>query len=145
MDSIQQVVFANGLQPADVIVLRKKILGMVNHYAVFLGWGDDAFPVFAANYNSGTQFISRLELEKFLHELEPQKIERFIGSEIERQNAVRRGLSEIGKNDYDFFLNNCEHYKNFVQTGKKFSKQSEDAGKAILVASLIVVLFRIFR
>lgn len=146
MNSIEQIVAANNLRQADVIVLRKKFFGMLNHYAVFLGWDENTLlPVFAANYNKGTQFIAQWELEKFLQALEPKRIERFVGSELEREWAVQRGLSEIGKNDYDYFSNNCEHYKNFVQTGRRFSKQSEGAGKVVVVSGLALIFFGIFR
>lgn len=138
--TIQQFIFQNNLQQADVIVLKKKFFGMLDHFAVFLGYDYyTGVPLFAANYTRGTQFISQQELASFLTQLVPERIERFIGNEIQRDQAVKRALSRIGADDYNYFTNNCEHYKNFVQTGMPHSEQSTNFGNGIAVSALILL------
>jgi len=138
--TIQQFINLNSLQQADVIVLRKKFFGMVDHFAVFLGYDRySGIPLFAANYTKGTQFISQQELASLLSQLVPERIERFTGNDEQRQQAVQRALSRIGANDYNYFTNNCEHYKNFVQTGMPHSEQAKNFGNGIAVGALVLL------
>lgn len=134
MKKVLQMIAQTGLQQADAIVLKKKFFGMVDHFAVFLGYhAVTNEPVFAANYTKGTQWIKKEELEQFIEKLEPERVERFQGTERERREAVERALSKIGEENYSYFNNNCEHYKNFVQTGIPHSQQVEDAKNLALI------------
>lgn len=135
MNYSEQFVRSNDLRPADAILLKKKFLGMVNHFAVYLG--RDKYtnqPVFAANYKDGVQVLRKEEVNHFLQKLEPEKIDRFQGDEFERKGAIKRALSKIGRMDYNLISSNCEHYKNFVQNNNLYSKQVKNVGKTLLVA-----------
>lgn len=116
----------NGLQQADAVVLRKKFMGMVDHFAIFLGYDTNGHPFFVANYTKGVERIKEDELNSFLEKLEPTRIEKFEGTEQERQEAVNRGLERLGEKAYDFFANNCESFKNYVQRGINYSRQAEN-------------------
>lgn len=114
---------------------------MLDHFAVFLGYDSyTGAPLFAANYTKGTCFITQEELMSFLTQLVPERIERFTGNELQRRQAVERALSRIGANDYNYFTNNCEHYKNFVQYGMPHSEQSTNFGNGI-AAGAVLLLF----
>ncbi len=139
MNTVDQIVNQNNLRPADVVVLRKKFYGMVDHFAIFLGWTAARRPVFAANYTKGTNYISDAELNTFLQTLEPERIERFVGTDLQRNQAVQRAMSKIGENNYSYFTNNCEHYKNFVQTGTPHSEQATSFGNRVAAVSLFVL------
>ena len=119
----------NNLKAADAIVLRKKFLGMVDHFAIYLGIDTQNEPVFVANYTQGVKRISREELDQFIQKLEPTRIERFEGEEHERKVAVSRGLERIGEQAYDYFANNCESFKNYVQKGINYSLQAKNFNK----------------
>jgi hypothetical protein len=43
--------------------------------------------------------------------------------------------------DYDLLSNNCEHFVNFVATGKKESKQVQVAGLFVAIGALVAVAF----
>lgn len=139
MSIVEQIVSQNSLRPADVVVLRKKFFGMVDHFAVFLGWNAARKPVFAANYTQGTNYISDSELNNFLQTLEPERIERFAGNNFQRQQAIERAKLKIGERNYSYINNNCEHYKNFVQTGKPHSEQVENFGNGIAAVTLFAL------
>ncbi|MBK8087727.1 MAG: lecithin retinol acyltransferase family protein [Chitinophagaceae bacterium] len=117
---------------------------MLDHFAVFLGYDNRNIPVFTANYTKGTKQIEHSELEQFLQNLEPQRIVRFEGNQIQRKKAVERALSKIGENNYSMLENNCEHYASYVQKGVSQSKQAESfktgfesLGQAALVTFFI--------
>ena len=120
----------NNLKPADAIVLRKKFMGMVDHFAIFLGYDTMDQPIFVANYTKGVKRISATELNSFLEKLNPTHIERFEGSEESRRLAVKRAISRIGEKAYDYFANNCESFKNYVQKGVSYSKQAENFNRS---------------
>ncbi len=117
----------NNLKPADAIVLRKKFLGMVDHYAIFLGYRS-GHAVFVANYRNGVKEIPHNELVMFLQKLEPTAIDRFPGQDNQRPNAVRRALARVGEKAYNYIANNCEHFKNWVHHGKNYSSQVKNVG-----------------
>lgn len=122
----------HNLNPADAVVLRKKFLGMVDHFAIFMGW-ERGKPWFVANYTRGVRYLSEEETEQFLQTLVVTDIERFEGTEHERQEALVRADSVVGETNYSYLWNNCEHFKNWVQFGRKYSKQVDAAGNASLV------------
>jgi hypothetical protein len=125
MNYLKNLIYQNNLLPADVIVLRKKLFGMVDHFAVFLGYDLKQQPVIVANYTAGTKRISQKELNLFMENLTPERIERFQGTHSQRQKAIQRGLSKIGEDNYNYLDNNCEHYASFVQKGIPRSKQAD--------------------
>lgn len=141
MTYTEQFVIINNLQPADATMLRKKFMGMLNHFAVYLGRHPKTNrPMFAANYTAGVQLLKENEVAQFLQKLEPEKIERFTGSNYQRLKAVDRALSEVGKRTYNLIFHNCEHYKNFVQFGKRYSKQVDATDKAAMIGGGVAAI-----
>lgn len=140
--TVNSLVTANNLRQADAIVLNKKFLGMVDHYAIFLGYRNSS-PVFVANYKDGVKEVSISDMHEVLQTLQPTAIERFIGSEIERRAAVVRAFSRVGERAYNYFSNNCEHFKNWVHTGEHRSAQVNTAGNALLVGAAGTAIYAI--
>jgi len=124
--TLSQYIQTNGLKVADAIILRKKFLGMVDHYAIFMGFKNDN-PVFVANYREGVKEVSKSEMYSLLKSLEPVKIEPFSGSEAERLKAIKRAEMRIGEKAYNYISNNCEHFKNWVHYGINSSSQVKKA------------------
>lgn len=128
---MKEIVYS--LNPADAVVLRKKFLGMVDHFAIFMGW-ERGRPWFVANYTRGVRYLSETETNQFLQTLVVADIERFKGSETERQKALERADSVVGETNYSYLWNNCEHFKNWVHFGRKYSRQVDAAGDASLIS-----------
>lgn len=117
----------NGLRATDALVLRKRFIGMVDHYVLYMG-NRGNLPVFIANYKNGVKEISNEEIVNYLQTLEPIRIEKFKGSDQERKQAFKRAVSRVGERAYNYFANNCEHFKNWVHYGDKYSSQVDNAG-----------------
>ncbi|MDD2200068.1 MAG: lecithin retinol acyltransferase family protein [Bacteroidales bacterium] len=129
--TLTQFVQQNGIRQADAIILRKKILGMVDHYAIFLGYRNN-IPVFVANYREGVKEVSISEMSEILHTYQPVKIDSFPGPENQRPIAVKRAMSRLGEKAYNYIANNCEHFKNWVHYGDNYSSQVNKAGNVSL-------------
>ena len=134
--TINQFIRTNSIRPADAIVMQKKFFGMVDHYAIYIGYYNGE-PQFVANYTKGVQVIDREKMSNFLQVLVPVKIDRFKGSEYQRKIAVKRALSQRGKKAYSYIHNNCEHFKNWVQTGKPRSEQIEKVTNGLAVGATV--------
>ncbi|MDX2362395.1 MAG: lecithin retinol acyltransferase family protein [Crocinitomicaceae bacterium] len=140
--TLDQFIRVNAIRPADAIIMRKKFFGMVDHYVIYLGQDvDHGQHIFVANYTKGVCIIENVELAKFLIFLVPSNIDRFYGDEFERENAIRRAISKIGKKAYNYLENNCEHFKNWVHRGEHKSEQADNfkTGLAIGVGTVAVV------
>lgn len=137
--SIPNFIKTNGLQPADAIVLQKRFFGMVDHFVIYIGIYNGQY-AFVANYLEGVKIIPTNEIQNFLVEMEPTKIEKFPGHEAGRNEALRRAMSQIGQKAYNYIANNCEHFKNFVHYGYKKSTQVQKAGAAIALGGLGLTL-----
>lgn len=155
---IDQFIKLNGVRKADAIIVRKKILGLLSHYVIYLGreseyeqdgrsmykgWGYDGH-IFMANMGDGVHILREGHLNGYLKYLEPNKINRFQGNDWERAKAIERALMHQDEKSYNLILNNCEHFANFVQEGRRYSKQSQNAGLAlgaILLLGLGAALF----
>ena len=136
---INEFVLAHQLKATDALVLRKRFIGMVDHYVLYMGLRANQ-PVFIANYKNGVKEISNEEIRSYLQKLEPVRIERFEGSESDRKLAFNRALSRIGERAYNYFSNNCEHFKNWVHFGDRYSSQVDTAGNIGLGTGSAIVL-----
>jgi len=137
--SIQEYVNHNQLKPADAIVLRKKFMGMVDHFAIYLG-EDSSGHKFVANFTKGVQILEDEEINQQIQKYIPENIDRFKGNDFERQSAIERAWSRIGEKAYGFFSNNCEHFKNWVHYGEQISKQVDNAGTALSIGGGTILL-----
>jgi len=127
--TLNQFVIQNNLKPADAIVLRKKFIGMLDHYAIYLGNNTQSGkPEFVANFTKGVQIMPEKDILEQLQTYEPERIDRFQGTTFQRRSAIERAWSRIGEKAYHFFGNNCEHFKNWVQYGEAISEQVNTAG-----------------
>jgi hypothetical protein len=134
MSNIEHFIAINRLEPGDAVLLNKKLFGMLDHFAVYVGrHPHNNVPLFAANYTEGVQLLGPTDVQEFTEKLQPAKIEKFHGSWHQRKEAVKRALSKVGEKSYHLIFNNCEHYKNFVQFNKKYSKQVDNVGKALMI------------
>lgn len=138
--TLVQYVNYNSLQPADAIVLRKKFMGMVDHYAIYLGKDEFGIPKFVANFTKGINIIPDKEINEQLQKYVPERIEKFEGNRYERQSAIERAWSRIGEKAYGFFSNNCEHFKNWVHYGKQISEQVDRGGSVLAVGGTAMLV-----
>lgn len=140
MKKIIELVSRHNLRIIDAIVLKKRIIGMVDHYVLFGGFDDNNQPVFVANYKTGVQIVPNLDLINYLEILEPSKIIYFKGDETKRKEAINRAKSRIGEKAYNYLSNNCEHFVTWVHTGKHNSKQVADAGVGLMAAGAVTAI-----
>ena len=129
-----------GLRQADGVVVKDRNSPLLDHYAVFLGWDDNGFPVFIANYpNGGVRVVPHEETIKFLNSMYLARPRCFQGNDYEREQAVNRAISCIGKKGYDLAFTNCEHFINYVQKSSAYSQQTAiaSAGTALGGAALL--------
>jgi len=121
------------LYAGDVIVAKKrKGLGRIlNHYIVYAGHS-----TFVGNLSDGVKELTRQELMMLLWDYEPIGVRRFNGSFYQRDEAVNRAYSQLGKR-YSLLNFNCEHFANWVQFGK--SESSQVATGFIILASTILL------
>jgi len=135
MSYSEHFVINNSLRPGDAIMLKKKFFGMFDHFTVYLGREEYTNrPVFAANYTNGVTILTDKEVNHFLQTLEPTKIDRFNGTNHQRDLAVQRAFTYKDSKNYNLIFNNCEHYKNFVQIGRKYSRQVNTASNTLLLS-----------
>lgn len=133
---INNLILHNQLQPADVIVAKKRTgLGRIlNHYIVYSGGYS-----FIGNLQEGVKSISHYELNTLLKEYEPISIRRFSGTEFQRRLALRRAYSRLGEK-YSLLNFNCEHFANWVQKGKENSTQVAVAVTALAVSIIYKII-----
>jgi hypothetical protein len=134
---LEQFISINNLKPGDAVVVKKDNIGLLDHYLIYLGYhyGEHKF---IANYLRGTRILTYSEIHNYSQSFSPTRIRRFIGNEIQRDAAVQRALSRHDQNSYHLLLNNCEHFANYVQEGRSYSKQTTTFGAGMAVTGLAV-------
>lgn len=109
------------LQPADRLVIPKSSLNIVQHHAIYLGKDSNSNRIYIENaIGKGVQRVSEAYLFRGGYKL--TRVERFQGSQQQRNIAVQFAVQQIGK-PYDLLNFNCEHYANIVQHRKNYSNQ----------------------
>ena len=81
------------------------------------------------------------EIDNFLNNF--YAIRKFEGNEEERKRALERAYSKIG-NKLDYINFNCEHFANYVQTGK-FTSSYVNIGKIGVGIIGTLILYKIFK
>lgn len=137
MKKITELISRHNLRIIDAIVLKKRFIGMVDHYVLFGGFDKFNQPVFVANYRTGVQIVPQADMMKYLNMLDPERIVYFQGNDQQRNEAIERAKSRIGEKAYDYLANNCEHFATWVHTGKHESKQVADVGTVLMTAGAV--------
>jgi hypothetical protein len=128
-----------GLMPADRIVVPKSGFRVVQHHAVYLGQNQRGQDLIAENkIGFGVRLITADEFFKDV--IEVTRIERFNGSNYERNKAVEKAISLKGKH-YDLFSFNCEHYANTVQHKNSHSSQVKKGVGIVAAFFLGAIIF----
>jgi hypothetical protein len=131
----EEYIRTHNVRPGDAIIVKKNLIGLVDHYLIYLGihYGEHRF---IANYTRGTRILSKSELDNFSQRYSPIRIRRFTGNEIQRNAAINRALNKSDEDSYHLILNNCEHYANYVQYNKPYSAQVNLFGAGVAVTGL---------
>lgn len=125
----------NNLLPGDAVVVRKDILGLLDHYLIYLGIESNRHQ-FIVNYGSGTRILQYSDIYEFSREYSPSRIRRFLGNHVQRRAAVNRALNQKDQDSYHLILNNCEHFANYVQSGTSYSQQTTVFGTGLAISGL---------
>ena len=125
------------LRPGDGIVVKKRFLGLLKHYVVYLG-KDRGRHLFIANMVGGVKILNSGQISEFLQYMEPRRIIRFEGNERERKQAVERALTYPNSRNYQLIANNCEHYFNYIQKGKGYSAQTATFGAGLALSGVVM-------
>lgn len=131
------LVYDHALEPADVVVVKNKSLGVLDHYMVFVGWNNWGQPDFIANLRDETQWLPFEEIDDLSYTYGLSRIRRFNGTEAERRVAVQRAMQAVGE-PYRFFGFNCEHFANWVQYGKATSQQVALGGIGLATTGAVI-------
>ncbi len=133
---IENFVISNYLKPADTIVVKKRDIGFLDHYIIYLGKVNNEHK-FIANYSNGVKFLEYHELMYYANDYEPVRVRPFKGNENQRNSAVQRALSRLDQYSYNLIFNNCEHYANYVQFGSDFSQQTKVLSGGVAIAGIL--------
>ncbi|MES2479068.1 MAG: lecithin retinol acyltransferase family protein [Bacteroidota bacterium] len=124
------------LYPADRVVIPKSNINLVKHHGIYVGYINGRHWFLENHFNSGVRYVTA---EQFLNgtSIDKIRIQRFVGSARQRQEAVNVAKNMLGR-PYDLLSYNCEHYSNEVQYGKP---ESDQVKAGLFVAGLCVVFF----
>lgn len=135
---MQNFILNNQIKPADRIVVPKSVFGLVQHHVIYLGKDHFGRDIIAENI-VGKYVCTTSAEDFFTNNPDVTRIERFVGTGLERRQAVERALKLMGK-PYSLIDFNCEHFANEVQTKISFSPQLR-FGVGVLIVIAIVVAF----
>jgi hypothetical protein len=128
-----------GLQPGDAIIAKKRLVGVFDHFIVYMGIYSGNYLFIANDATGGVKWFSEYEVAALVPNFEPVRVRKFEGNFVQRQWALTRAKEEIGKK-YDLFNFNCEHLANYIQYGIRESKQVQGWGNlAAIVAGVFIV------
>lgn len=131
----------NSLMEADVIIAKKRTLGIFDHFIIYMGFHQGQHLFIANDATGGVKWFMESEVADMTKMFSPKAIRRFEGTWLERRQALDRAVSELGKS-YSLTEFNCEHLANYVQYGVRQSPQVNEWKVALgLAAGLGVAAF----
>jgi hypothetical protein len=129
-----------GLRPADRIINPIFATGLSKHHAIYLGMDYHGVEWISENYQG--KGVRMVRADNFFRRNKKFQIQKFDGVQTDREAAIKRALTELGK-PYDLFKYNCEHYAEYVQHNRIFSEQVEAAREAIGRAGVFLIVIGI--
>lgn len=130
----------NGLMAGDSVVIPKSNARLIEHYGVYVGLDKMRNHVFAENsVGKGVRLVTDKAFFKGCKSV--IAVKRLAGGNFEREKAVKRALSLVGR-PYELINFNCEHYSNFVQNERSESKQITKWFWALVTLIILVITFR---
>lgn len=127
------------LEPGDKIVSPLFASGVSKHHAVYLGADHFGRNWVAENsYGKGVRLVDAKEY--FSRTRMISRIERFIGTEAQRQTLLRRAARMQGC-EYSLLEYNCEHFANELIHGEAESKQVKNAVMCVLLILLALGIY----
>jgi hypothetical protein len=108
------------IRPGDELVSPIFKTGLVKHYVIYLGIDDFGVEIFSENHaKEGVRLVTAYD---YFSRIRSFQVKPFEGTDQEREAAVARALSQLGKS-YNLVGHNCEHHTSFARTGIAVSKQ----------------------
>ena len=131
------------LQPADVIIAKKRGWQVLDHYIAYLGYLNGYDQYTANDLHYGVRLYNNREVNELLKSFEPTRIRKFRGTVWERDQAIERAISQIGAR-YNLINFNCEHLANYIQFGTSRSNQVNNIGIGVATISALALFIDIF-
>lgn len=131
-----------GLRPADRLIEPIFATGLSKHHVIYLGEDYQGVEWIAENYKF--QGVRKVKASEYFTWGKKFRIARFSGSYPERIAAVKRALSRMGER-YDLINFNCEHYAEYVQTGRANSKQVNSVKEGLQTAAAVLLVIGIVK
>jgi hypothetical protein len=138
-NSEHRLTSGHSFREADALLAKKRRgIRLFTHFIICVGFHPNGEPKFIGNLMGvGVGEIPKQKLLELLEEYEVTAIRKFEGTHYDRQRAVQRAYSEIGKS-YSLMGNNCERFANYVQYGERKSPQVTKFG-ALGVLGLFLI------
>ena len=131
-----------GLQPADRLIEPIFKTGLSQHHAIYLGVDRQGIEWVAENYKF--QGVRKIKASEYFTTEKHFHTQPFQGSYQQRIEAVKRALSKMGE-PYDLIKFNCEHYAEYVQTGRAASKQVMLIKEGLQIAATVLLFVGIVK
>ncbi|MEZ5196375.1 MAG: hypothetical protein R2764_08245 [Bacteroidales bacterium] len=137
--TVNDFINQNNLLPADVIVVGKKNINLLDHYVIYMG-EDNGNHWFIANIiDKGVTWLSESDVQEYIIRYAPKGLRRFPHGIERRREAVELAINKVGEG-YNLITYNCEHFANEVQFRKAESKQVDDVAKGLLTVTVSALL-----
>lgn len=109
----------NSLFKGDIILVKLRLPIMKDRFLMYLGRDEvENLPVFAFHSFNGIEIINKNEIDKFLLNVNPIKIERFIGKNKTRQKMIENVFFNKKNSNYHLLIDNARFFKNFKNINK---------------------------
>ncbi|WP_305981972.1 lecithin retinol acyltransferase family protein [Roseivirga thermotolerans] len=137
---VRNFIKQHSLQPADGIIAKKVGYGILDHYIVYIGYESGQHIFMANSMDNGVRYYTEDQIPELIKRFEPTKIRPFSGNGWERSAAVARAKNQLGRK-YSLVGDNCEHFANYVQLGRKESPQVTGwIGAGLFLATLSLII-----
>ncbi|MFY0644487.1 MAG: lecithin retinol acyltransferase family protein [Bacteroidia bacterium] len=131
------------LRQGDVVQARRKGVNLINHFIYYAGVNKSGEPVFIGNLiNGGVQYLKPSKLKELLTEYRFDQVRRFTGTQNQREDSVRRAISQIGR-PYNLLTYNCENFVNYAQFGMPSSPQVSKSLNLLIGLVLITGIIKL--
>lgn len=110
----------HNLRPGDELISSIFKTGLPQHHAVYLG--PDDYGIDVISENDAKEGVRLVTARDYFSRVKKFKVKAFEGTDQEREAAVARAFSQLGR-PYHLMRHNCEHHTSFVRTGVTACKQ----------------------
>ena len=133
---IDTLIERSGIRPGDSVWMKNCLLGLTDHYLIYLGRNENGIPTFVGRMEFGMVELTPEQIAYLIGNTYAARVNQLDCEEAHRVTAVRRMEDRMDIITYNLILRNSKEFKEEVKAAPKFNWKQIPIGFGVTLGVL---------